>query len=165
MTQRYYTVLSGESNVPFGFGSSSPARPPEMLIDTPGPGKYEPKPLINHFESIRGHGNGFASRSKRKLEFIKGDRNPDPSKYVPEKPKVIPKRTIGVIPRGMRVSCFPDERETSSTPGPGSYSLPPLPSRDTSHVFKSRVERKYLPDPSRKGIAFDGRNLIISNVF
>jgi hypothetical protein len=155
--QRYYTILSMEPPGPFGFGSCSPARPEVHFPDTPGPGKYEPKPSYFHVESVRGHGSGFTSIVPRKLGFVRGTKNPAPSTYDPSRLDRRIKPRIGSIPRGRRCSCFPDEREASSTPGPGSYDIPPLEDKASTSVFKSRSDRVAFPVKIKPRPRFDGR--------
>ena len=159
--QKYYTVLSFESSNRFGFGSASPARPIEKFADTPGPGKYDPQPSTEHFESIRGHGNGFTSFAPRRLGFTRGNKNPAPVQYVQQYQDHRLKTAIGTIPRGFRCSCYQDEREASSTPGPGSYDLPSLSNRSVTSVFKSRSKRQFLPDKPKPPPRFQGNTFII----
>lgn len=159
--QKFYTVLSISTPDPFGFGSAAPARPEPRLLDTPGPGKYNPHPSQEHFESIRGRTNGFTSIVPRKLEFVRGSNNPAPVSYQPQLVNHKIKPRIGTIPNSRRLTCYPDERETSSTPGPGSYSLPSLNHRVVTSVFKSRTERNYLPGPRKEPPRFDGRTFVL----
>jgi hypothetical protein len=65
---RRYTVLSVETPDPFGFGSAATAGPPIRPSNTPGLGKYEPRPGTFHIESVQGHGLGFTSLAPRKPE-------------------------------------------------------------------------------------------------
>lgn len=155
--QKYYTVLSVETPDPFGFGSASPARQEPRYLDTPGPGKYDPHQCQEHFESIRGRTSGFTSVVPRKLGFTRGTKNPAPTSYDPKRPDRRIKPKIGSFPRARRFSCYPDERETSTTPGPGEYNLPPLQDRCVTSIFKSKAERVYLPAPHKDPPRFDGR--------
>ena len=163
MTEKYYTVLSNKNNTPFGFGSSAPARSNELLKDTPGPGKYDPTTINSKAESIRGKGLGFTSKARRRLEFVKGNKNPGPAQYEPQITKKTIKKSISEIPKCRRVSCYPDERESSITPGPGSYQLPSLGSKVQTHIFKSKVERNVLSINNKKIPKFDGKTLYIKN--
>lgn len=158
--ERSYTVLSQNVMDPFGFGSAAPARVVPKFSDTPGPGKYEPKPGNFYKESVRGYNTGFTSVVQRRLQFTRGTKNPSPWQYEPGTidRKVKPK--IGKL-TGRRCSCFPDEREASTTPGPGSYDLPKLKDKVTTSVFKSRTERRYLPDPYQEPPRFDGKTFTL----
>ncbi|OHT02364.1 hypothetical protein TRFO_30556 [Tritrichomonas foetus] len=159
---RRYILMTGESNEPFGFGSSSPARPKEKFSDYPGPGRYDPHECMDHTESLRGIGTGFTSIVPRKVEYFRGNKNPEPSRYNPHGIDRKIKPTIGIIPKGKgKITCFPDEREAFNTPGPGSYNLPHQQRRAPTAVFKSKTERNYLPGPKAPPPRFDGRNLIL----
>jgi hypothetical protein len=165
--QRYYTVLSVETPDPFGFGSAAPSRPPPRFPDTPGPGKYDPVPGRFHVESVRGRGLGFTSLAPRRLGFTRGTQNPAPSAYAPESvshkigPRIGARGLRGVFPVPRRCSCYPDERETSSTPGPGSYTLPQLVDVASTSVFKSRSDRIAFPERPKPKPRFDGRTFIL----
>jgi hypothetical protein len=159
--QRYYTVLSVEPPGPFGFGSSSPARPETRFPDTPGPGKYEPKPSYFHVESVRGHTSGFTSLVPRKLGFVRGTKNPAPVAYEPGRLDKRIKRGIGIIPSGRRCACYPDERETSSTPGPGSYDIPAPEDKASTSIFKSRSDRIAFPVEPKPKPRFNGRTFLL----
>ena len=158
--QRYYTVLSMETPDPFGFGSAAPARPEPRFADTPGPGKYNPRACESHIESIRGHCAGFTSAVPRRLQFTRGNKNPAPCSYAPRNVDRRIKPKIGTIP-GRRCSCFPDESETSSTPGPGSYDLPPLKDRAATSIFKSKTDRVPFPERKANEQRFDGRTFTL----
>jgi hypothetical protein len=54
-----------------------------------------------------------------------------------------------------------DERETSSTPGPGSYDMPPLVDVASTSVFKSKIERVPFPEKMKQKPRFDGRTFIL----
>ena len=162
--ERYYTVLSEEEPCPFGFGSPAPARPEPKFPDVPGPGRYDPRFDTTHFESIRGHGNGFTSKSKRKNFWSTTTRTPGPAAY---SPTYIEKRTepafsIGPL-CGRRCSCYPDEKVASQTPGPSDYHVETsyIKKRGPSSVFKSRTERSLWGTTEKKKPRFDGRTLII----
>jgi hypothetical protein len=160
-SQRFYTIMSIEEPEPFGFGSGAPARPENRAPDTPGPGKYSPKLPDFHVESIRGHGLGFTSVVPRKLQFLQGSRNPAPSSYNPagSDHRIMPR--IGIIPMGRRCLCFPDERESSLTPGPGAYDAPPLKTKVVTSAFRSRTERNSFPVLPKSRPRFDGRTFIL----
>lgn len=160
-SQTYFTVLSATEGVPFGFGSMSPARPEIKCTDVPGPGRYDPIHKHKYIESIRGHGLGFTSRTKRKLEFIKASSTPAPNSYLPIIVSKVIKTKIGNIPKGNRASFCPDERESASTPGPGSYSIERPSVRTPSAAFKSKVERNLWGIREKKRVNFDGRTLVI----
>jgi hypothetical protein len=165
--QRYYTVLSVEAPDPFGFGSASPSRPLPRFADTPGPGKYEPRPGNFRVESVRGLGPGFTSLAARRLGFARGTKNPAPSEYTPKTvdrrilTKIGPQICERGLPAPRRCSCYLDERETASTPGPGSYDMPPLVDRASTSVFKSRSERIAFPAKQKRKPRFDGRTFIL----
>lgn len=163
--EKFYELLRAREAAPkppFGFGSQSPSRIEPKYPDTPGPGKYDIRSTNFHIESIRGKGNGFTSMVPRKLEWAKGNKNPSPSSYLPSLPnrKVQPK--IGKLTTyGRKCSCYPDERETSITPGPASYNLPELKDRCTTSVFKSKSQRQYLPKHKHQP-RFDGKTFTIT---
>jgi hypothetical protein len=131
------------------------------LADTPGPGKYEPRSGDFHTESIRGRGLGFTSNVPRKLGFTRGTKNPAPCSYEPTRADRRVKVRIGTLPKGQRCLAYPDERETSLMPGPGSYDLPPLVDLASTSVFKSRSERKAFPDRPKAKPRFDGRTFML----
>ena len=160
--QRYYTVLSEDEPPKFGFGSQAPARPQPKFPDVPGPGRYEPKISTLHVESIRGHGNGFTSKAKRRIQWGNQTRTPGPAAYSPNyiEKRSEPAFSIGPIV-GRRCSCYPDEKVASQTPGPSDYHLPEIQRRGASSVFKSRTERSIWGTPEKKKPRFDGRTLII----
>lgn len=159
--QKYYTVLTFKSPNKFGFGTSSPARPIEHFADTPGPGKYNPKESREHYESVRGRGVGFTSAAPRRLGFTRGNKNPSPSQYDQQFVDHRIKTAIGTIPRSSHGSFFKDEKETESTPGPGSYDLPSLSDKACTSVFKSRTKRQFLPDKPKPPPRFLGNTFII----
>lgn len=165
-TEKYYNYLTQNKydySVPFGFGSSSPSRADPKFPDTPGPGKYEPRPSNNHIESIRGHGLGFTSNVPRRLEWAKGNKNPSPSSYLPTMCDHRVKPKIGKITTyGRRCSCYPDERESSMSPGPASYNLPELKDKYTTSVFKSSVQRHFIPPKPKHPPRFDGKTFTIT---
>lgn len=163
----YYTVLSEVEGVPFGFGSMSPARQEMKFPDVPGPGRYNPANPSFHVESIRGHGPGFTSYCRRRLEFTRGTKNPAPTNYSPKIVNRTLKTTIKSIPQGRRCLCYPDERESSITPGPAEYTIENQNRpKAQSSMFKSRVERSLWGEKPTKRVKFDGRTLIIqSNMF
>jgi hypothetical protein len=170
-TSRCYTVLSMQTSDPFGFGSADQYRFRPRPPDTPGPGRYEPHPGNFHIESLRGRGLGFTSLAPRKLGFTRGTKNPAPSSYTPQiidrriTPKIGPSSgpLVGarliLVPR--RCSCYPDERESSSTPGPGSYDAPSLVDLASTSVFKSRTERIAFPTRQKQKPRFDGRTFVL----
>lgn len=164
--EKYYNYLTQnkyDRSVPFGFGSSSPSRIDPKFPDTPGPGKYEPRSSNNHIESIRGHGLGFTSNVPRRLEWAKGNKNPSPSSYLPTMCDHRVKPKIGKITTyGRRCSCYPDERESSMSPGPASYNLPELKDRYTTSVFKSSVQRHFIPPRTKHPPRFDGKTFTIT---
>lgn len=160
--EKYYTVLSEQPSQPFGFGSQASARPETKFPDVPGPGRYEPRPSSIHFESIRGHGLGFTSKSRRRLEWpSKAIKTPAPSQYSPEKKTSELKITISPILQ-RRCLCYPDERVASETPGPSDYTIaPPQKRKAPSSVFQSKTERSIWGIPEKPKPRFDGRTLVV----
>ena len=159
--QKYYTVLSEEEPPPFGFGSQAPARPEVKYPDIPGPGRYEPRPCAMHFESIRGHGNGFTSKTKRRIKWGEQTKTPAPNSYFPSIVDKKPKITIGNITFGRRCLAYPDERTASEAPGPSDYYIEEKKKRAPSSVFKSRTERSIWGTSEKKKPRYDGRTLVI----
>ena len=159
--QKYYTVLSEETPSPFGFGSQAPARPEPKYPDVPGPGRYDPGLPSIHFESIRGHGNGFTSKTKRKINWGESTKTPAPCTYDPVVKNTAPSVSIKSITFGRRCLAYPDERETSMTPGPCEYYHQEVKKRSPSSVFKSKTERSVWGKSEKKKPRFDGRTLVI----
>lgn len=158
--KRAYTVLAGEPPDPFGFGSAAPARPDGPYRDTPGPGKYDPREGNFHIESLRGLTVGFTSGTKRRLPFLPRDRTPAPCAYEPRRIDRGIRPRIGEL-TGRRCACFPDEREASATPGPGSYDLPEVRGKAATSCFRSKVGRTtFAPEP-RQAPRFDGRTFTL----
>ncbi|KAK8871026.1 hypothetical protein M9Y10_008939 [Tritrichomonas musculus] len=159
----YLTQDCYDKSVPFGFGSSSPSRIEPKYPDTPGPGKYEPRPSNNHIESIRGHGLGFTSNVPRRFDWSQGNKNPSPCSYLPTICDHRVKPKIGKITTyGRRCSCYPDERESSMAPGPASYNLPELKDQYTTSSFKSNVQRHFIPPKTKHPPRFDGKTFTIT---
>jgi hypothetical protein len=139
--------------------------------DTPGPGRYEPHPGNFHVESVRGRGLGFTSLAPRKLGFTRGTKNPAPSTYEPRtfdrriSPKLGPAsgpligERVFLVPR--KCSCYQDEREASSLPGPGSYDAMPLVDNAATWVFKSKSDRIAFPTKQKEPPRFDGRTFVL----
>jgi hypothetical protein len=50
---------------------------------------------------------------------------------------------------------------TSSTPGPGSYTLPEVHGKGTTSVFKSRSKRTHFAEPIVPVPRFDGRTWLL----
>ena len=159
--KRAYTVLTGEPPDPFGFGSAAPARPDGPLRDTPGPGKYDPREGNFHIESLRGLTVGFTSGTRRRLPFLPRDKTPAPCAYEPRRIDRSIRPRIGELV-GRRCACFPDEREASSTPGPGSYNLPEFNTgKAPTSCFRSRVGRTSIGPVQRQAPRFDGRTFTL----
>ena len=161
--RRYINLSSPPNPHLFGFGSASPARPPIVYNEVPGPGRYDPRSASDHTLSTRGVGPGFTSHVPRRLDFVRGNKNPGPSSYSPSLVDRRIKPRIGAVPKGrLRVTCFPEEREEFNTPGPGSYDVPEERARAPSSMFKSRSKRQYLiPARREPQPRFDGRNLVV----
>lgn len=161
--KRTVTVVRDAPPELFGFGSATPARPIEQFPDTPGPGKYDPSPGRKTNCSVRGYGNGFASKTQRKLEFTRGNANPAPGMYSPSEPR---RQVRSVIARttGRTISCYQDERESSITPGPANYYREPRLDRHPSAAFASRTKREIWRTKKKKLQHFDGKNLVISPI-
>jgi hypothetical protein len=159
--QRYYTLLTVEPTDPFGFGSQAPARPETQFPDIPGPGKYDPRMVDSRVMSTRGCGTGFTSGLRRRLEFVTGTKNPAPCTYDAQRTESRLKPKIrGVF--GQRCACFPDERMSSLTPGPGSYDVsPPKNTRAVTSVFRSRSSRELPYGAVKQEPRFNGRTFIL----
>jgi hypothetical protein len=160
--QRYYTLLVADPPDPFGFGSQAPARAGPRFPDIPGPGKYDLNRQFDTFVgSTRGRGSGFTSLAPRRLEFVRGTKNPAPCAYEPMQPEKKLKPSIGKLV-GRRCACFPDERASSMTPGPGSYDVTcPKNTRAVSSVFRSRSSRALPFSCEKEEPRFNGRTFVI----
>lgn len=163
---RRYILMTGDqsSSFPFGFGSASPARPPPRYSNVPGPGKYDPQEVNDRTESNRGLGLGFTSIVPRRLEFVRGNKNPAPNAYSPHKINRKIQPQIGIIPSSRKKQLFPGSVTKTDTPGPGAYNFTQKRKLTPSSIFKSKTERNYLPGPPKGPPKFDGRNFVLSAI-